>query len=957
MNPLKIFITYSWDSDEHKDWVQKLATDLDEYTELHVTCDIFDLDNFSDKNHFMEKAINESDVIVVVSTKKYKQKADERQGGVGIETYLTTIRHWEESENGGSSKIVVASREKYSAPNYLKGKFRVDFHEDDLYSKSLSFLIKSVTQQSRIKRPEKKRSIENITHSYSFTKSEDILKLKYSKRKALINQTDGTDFSAGSRVKFELWEVKTPFTSHILILYPHITISQTIQRVCEAIKNHHSDISELTILRPAKGEESLIRKIINTYNLTIRIAELTYSEFVWEYCIDESLREPPAVHANKFYTDQSLSPLNSDEPKKESAITFLTDKLSTEASSSEQLIIATGGMGKSTLCHELANSLKKKMKNESSVILIKAESLRDNVSPELLSNIEIKSVYDLYDLNANINKLEATYEKNQFELCLLLGRINIIIDGLDEFTTILQERFDLNSFLKSISESHQQMGRSQVLLTSRNISFIEEINLDEYGIECYELLGFDESSRKKYINKRFKTYENSADIISTANTYISQLSNFGDSSNRIIPFFIDIVSTVFEDQIELGEKISFEISDDDKDYQSNSSLTDLIIFSVLRREKLRHEIELETGDIADIFAELAIEHGEIIPTEKLREKLCIYYDEQSDALMSKISINPLFTPEKDILRFRYEFLSGYFKSLFIISGILRKSLSKDMVQCLASSKSTESQVLTDVITYFTTHTNDLHSAIKEILKTAKSRLQQDSIDNKESDSIKRATGTLLSIYAKTSQHNKSELSRQLRDLYQVSSDLEDEGKIERLYIYGNFPPLDFSNLKIWNSGFFNYENFITSKFLNTNFFYSEFSNTGGTYPSESFNSEMFDSTCMLGALADTVAHIKSSESNNKSLCESELKRFLRSFYKGSSFTDQKTLYMNFSDKIEALYKRNFNGLLKLGLIEFLIEKRGEKYYTIAENYHDSVYKFLSNNLIDAKIQAIISSIK
>lgn len=114
---------------------------------------------------------------------------------------------------------------------------------------------------------------------------------------------------------------------------------------------------------------------------------------------------------------------------------------------------------------------------------------------------------------------------------------------------------------------------------------------------------------------------------------------------------------------------------------------------------------------------------------------------------------------------------------------------------------------------------------------------------------------------------------------------------------------------------------------------------------------------MLGALADTVAHIKSSESNNKSLCESELKKFLRSFYKGSSFTDQKTLYMNFSDKIEALYKRNFNGLVKLGLIEFLTEKRGEKYYTIAEKFHDSVHKFLSNNLIDAKIHKIINHIK
>lgn len=954
MNPIKIFISYSWDGDDHQAWVQRLATDLDEYQEFHVTFDMFDMDSFSDKNLFMEKAVRDSDIIIVVCTEKYKIKAESRTGGVGIETYLTAIRHWEESEVGNPSNILVVSREKYSTPFYLRGKFRVDFHDDDLYAKSLSFLIKNLSRKTRQSRPEKRKTLEGGVAHYDFTRVEDILKLKYSKRTAIIDTTAGTDRSGGNRIKYELWEVRTPFPSYFLILYPNITISQTINRFCQQLALQKLSINNLTILRPAKGDDVLVNRLLKENGLDIEVADLTYSEFIWEYCIDDGLRTSTAVRENKFYTDQALLHLGLEEEKSDSANKYLTDKLNSDTASSGQLITATGGMGKSTLCHELAIALQRKSSGQSAVILIKAESLRNNFSNEFLGNVEIKSVYDLYDLHAQINKIEYVYDRNQFELCLLCGRVVVIVDGLDEFVSILQDRFNLASFLSSVSEAHQQMGRSQVILTSRNMSFLENVALDEFGIDCHELLGFDEASRAKYIRKRFSKYSKNDEVNDLFDKYLTQLEQFGDHNKRIVPFFIDMVSTIFEEQLGQSEQIAFEISSEDRDYPCNSNLTDLIIYSVLRREKTRHDIELDTGSFIELFSELAVEYGEIIPVEKLKEKLWIYYDNQASELYSKIEINPLLVKDGDHLRFRYQFLNDYFKSLFVIAGILRRSTGKELMRCLANAQVSDKQSLSDVILYFSKQDAEvLHDSVKEMLKSAKSLLGQGKVDVRESETIKKAIGALLSIYSKCRTYSRSELSRKIRDLYQVAPDLDIDSKVEGIFIYGDFPSLDFSHLKIWNSGFYNYDNFITSRFLGAKFYYSEFSNTGGNYASETFDSAMFDSTCKLGDLTDTLALIESTVKSNRMLCESELKKFFRSFYKGASFIDQKLMYMQFSGKLEKLSKRNFDSFVRLGVLKLAVIKNIDKFYVVSDEYQDSVFKFLNDNFIDGKIKSFI----
>jgi hypothetical protein len=951
MNKIRVFLTYSWDGEEHQAWVQKLAVDLDRYRELHIICDIFDLDNETDKNHFMERAVHESDIVVVIATKEYKRKADARIGGVGIETYMTTIRHWEESNGGGVSRIILIQREKESAPRYLSGKFHIDFSVDRLYEKSLAYLVKALAGKIRAARPEKTLSVESPPQSYSFTRAEDILRLKHANRRPLIGLSEGTDFSGASRIKFELWETESPRLDHFLFLFDNITISQTIERLCHLIREKKLLVRHLIVLRSSKSEEGLIKRLLSKNGLSVGVSELTFADYLKKYCIDGELLATEEFHRLRFYTDQELLSAK-DEQVAESAVEYLYKEMCTESEAAAHLVVATGGMGKSTLCHEVAASfMQQEGGSGNSVVLIKAESIRNNFSPEFLSNLEVRSVYDLYSLYARVVGAEFRYERLQFELSLLCGNLIVIVDGLDELSSILQERFDLKCFLDSIRESQQQMGRSKILLTSRNALLIGEAGLDD-SIRCYTLLGFDERSRQKYIKKRFGRYDASSRIIEKATGIIAEITKF-DSDHRVVPFFVDIVSTIIEDQIESREPMSFQISSDQKDYLSNSGLTDAVIFSVIKRERLRHGIDIPIKDIVNLFSEMAVECGESITHVKLRERLAIYYDEQAAVLFPKMLINPLFVQEVDCLKFRYHFLTEYFASLFIIQGIVSRSLSRELINTLAGQRVAQSATFRDVKTFFSSCPDTLHSAVKEIWRSSRQTLSRSTEDVRETELEKRALSTLLSLYADVRHCAKGELAAYVRDLYGIDAELDVPGKIDRLFIHGDFPVFDFSNLQIWYSRFSKYQGFVESKFANAKFFYCEFIECGGDYPSETFSPEMFE-TCTLGNLSDTVEISQASVQRNRALCEAEFKRFLRSFYRGASFKDQKADYIKFSERIDGLARRNFDSLIKMGLISLSVEKSDEKYFEISGRYRDSVFRFLNDDFSDGLIKEVIS---
>jgi len=87
-NP-KAFISYSWSSPQHEQWVINLATELRQEG-VDVILDKWDLKEGHDAIVFMEKMVTDPEIkkVIIVSDRVYAEKAASRKGGVGTETQI-----------------------------------------------------------------------------------------------------------------------------------------------------------------------------------------------------------------------------------------------------------------------------------------------------------------------------------------------------------------------------------------------------------------------------------------------------------------------------------------------------------------------------------------------------------------------------------------------------------------------------------------------------------------------------------------------------------------------------------------------------------------------------------------------------------------------------------------------------------------------------------------------------
>lgn len=125
----KVFISYSWDSNEHKTWVRALATRL-RSDGVDVTLDHWHAVPGDQLPAFMESAIRESDYVLIVCTPKYKVKADRRSGGTGYEGDVITA---ETFTTGNHRKFIPILRDGTwldAAPSLVRGKYYINLVGD-----------------------------------------------------------------------------------------------------------------------------------------------------------------------------------------------------------------------------------------------------------------------------------------------------------------------------------------------------------------------------------------------------------------------------------------------------------------------------------------------------------------------------------------------------------------------------------------------------------------------------------------------------------------------------------------------------------------------------------------------------------------------------------------------------------------------------------------------------------
>lgn len=121
----KAFVSYSWDADEHRDWVWKFATRLRD-DGVNVTLDKWYAAPGTQLPQFMETAIRENDFVLIVCTPRYKQRSDSRIGGAGYEGDIMTAEVFTKSNHQKFIPILRSGDWQEAAPSWLAGRYYVD---------------------------------------------------------------------------------------------------------------------------------------------------------------------------------------------------------------------------------------------------------------------------------------------------------------------------------------------------------------------------------------------------------------------------------------------------------------------------------------------------------------------------------------------------------------------------------------------------------------------------------------------------------------------------------------------------------------------------------------------------------------------------------------------------------------------------------------------------------------
>ena len=154
-NP-KVFISYSWHPKENQQKVKQLAEQLTA-DGVHVLIDIWDLQDGHDKNAYMERMVNDPSVqkVLLICNKEYAEKANSREGGVGIESTIISEEIYSNIEQTKFIPVIFEKDQNNKAytPTFVKSRVFIDMSNDDVYPEGYDKLLRDIYDKPLYERP------------------------------------------------------------------------------------------------------------------------------------------------------------------------------------------------------------------------------------------------------------------------------------------------------------------------------------------------------------------------------------------------------------------------------------------------------------------------------------------------------------------------------------------------------------------------------------------------------------------------------------------------------------------------------------------------------------------------------------------------------------------------------------------------------------------------------------
>ena len=148
-----VFISYSWDDENHKKWVLELANKL-VAEGVNVLLDRYELRLGKNLPHFVESSIKKADRIIIVFTANYKLKAEKRAGGVGYEYSIMNAELYEnQTKNEKIIPVLRSGIKTDSIPEFMQQYIHLDMRSDANFKNSFIDLLREINDEPEIVKP------------------------------------------------------------------------------------------------------------------------------------------------------------------------------------------------------------------------------------------------------------------------------------------------------------------------------------------------------------------------------------------------------------------------------------------------------------------------------------------------------------------------------------------------------------------------------------------------------------------------------------------------------------------------------------------------------------------------------------------------------------------------------------------------------------------------------------
>lgn len=166
---MKVFISYTWESGAHGEWVERLASRL-RSDGIETTLDKWELKPGDDFLKFMEEGIRDHDHVLVICTPEYKRKADERRGGAGYETRQISAEIFYGLKPGKFIPVLRSGERENAVPSCLQGILDINMTDDsklpERYVELLGVLSGQLKEAPPVGIPQDMRKFDDLKMSF-----------------------------------------------------------------------------------------------------------------------------------------------------------------------------------------------------------------------------------------------------------------------------------------------------------------------------------------------------------------------------------------------------------------------------------------------------------------------------------------------------------------------------------------------------------------------------------------------------------------------------------------------------------------------------------------------------------------------------------------------------------------------------------------------------------------------